>query len=379
MLSGIAMGIAQAMGLHRDGADFSLGKIETEVRRRLWWSLCQLDIRISGDYGLEPHIPLTWNTQLPIHINDSDLDTVKQQRMIPRTEFCDMTISLIKLEMAKTSLRFTRAHCETPPLSKEAAADLVREQIRRYENNILPVLDVSDQLHRLCYLGIWLIMNKLSRMTFEGATGSEVIPHEDMKDRLMLYNSDILEIAHQLPDKSHRFGWFFGCRYSQWHAMAYILVGLCKYPRGPSVDRAWAVLDVIFSDPKREDHQNAKETTDSQKGSTKDLLWRPLVNLHRRAQDVRKQSLRAFPEVESVSPYTPLNSSPHYLIDGPTREKNPEALSEHDVSSDPFLGFTPNFSDDMKLDELESWIQYVHEEYILDPESMDHQTEPLSI
>ena len=222
------MNVAQAMGLYRDGTYFSLSAIETEVRRRLWWSLCPLDNRISGDCGLEPHVPLTMDTNLPLHINDSDLDTYDEENIVFRTEFTEMTVSLLKIEMAKTSLKVKRPQCETPPLSKEGVATLVREQIHRYENIYLRYLNESSELHRLCYLGTRLIITKLWRMTYETPRRSEVTKYEEIKDRLISYNTDILEIAHQLPDKSRQFGWLFGCKCSQWHAIAYILVVLCR-------------------------------------------------------------------------------------------------------------------------------------------------------
>lgn len=74
MISGTSLSLAQAMGLHSDSASFCLGPIETEVRRRVWWSLCQLDNRISDDCGLEIHVPvLSMDTKLPLHVDDADL------------------------------------------------------------------------------------------------------------------------------------------------------------------------------------------------------------------------------------------------------------------------------------------------------------------
>ena len=41
-MTGLATRIANAMGLHRDGAQFGLPPFETEMRRRLWWQVCTL-------------------------------------------------------------------------------------------------------------------------------------------------------------------------------------------------------------------------------------------------------------------------------------------------------------------------------------------------
>jgi len=44
--------IAQGMGLHRDGTLFSLDPISIEIRRRIWWHIIWLDVRISIQTGL---------------------------------------------------------------------------------------------------------------------------------------------------------------------------------------------------------------------------------------------------------------------------------------------------------------------------------------
>jgi hypothetical protein len=36
-LTGLALRIAQSLGLHRDGTKFGLSPFDTEMRRRLWW------------------------------------------------------------------------------------------------------------------------------------------------------------------------------------------------------------------------------------------------------------------------------------------------------------------------------------------------------
>ena len=363
MLSGMAMNIAQAMGLHRDGTCFSLNSVETEERRRLWWSLCQLDSRVSVDCGLEPHIPLTMDTKLPLHINDSDLEAGVEQEITFRTEFTEMTVSLIKIELAKTTLKVKRPQCELPPLSKEGAATLLREQIGRYEDTYLQYLNERSQFNRFCYLGTWLIITKLWRMRYEITERNEAAGYDEVKDRLISYNTDILEIAHQLPGKSRQFGWFFGCKYSQWHAMAYILIGLCKYPQGPIVDRAWVVLNAVFSDHDRDDQADTGNSNGARKSDTHNILWRPLLRLFERAQCVRKQASQVCQDMNSSSDAPPTLDS-GYVTSDLTPSENDFQTYQDDVSGDPFFGFGPDFGEEMKLDEMESWIQSVQNDFI---------------
>lgn len=51
---GMAMRVAQSMGLHRDGSLFGLSEIECEVRRRVWWHIMYLDVQGAIATGLPP-------------------------------------------------------------------------------------------------------------------------------------------------------------------------------------------------------------------------------------------------------------------------------------------------------------------------------------
>ncbi|KAH8797355.1 fungal-specific transcription factor domain-containing protein [Xylogone sp. PMI_703] len=50
----VALRIAQAMGLHRDGALFKLDPIQAELRRRIWWHIIHTDIMTCLSSGLPP-------------------------------------------------------------------------------------------------------------------------------------------------------------------------------------------------------------------------------------------------------------------------------------------------------------------------------------
>ena len=75
-LTGVALRIAQGMGLERDGLALGVPPFETELRRRIWWLLKSHDYRTAElcglakfrDYDSAPEA-----TQGPININDDQL------------------------------------------------------------------------------------------------------------------------------------------------------------------------------------------------------------------------------------------------------------------------------------------------------------------
>ncbi|KAJ5114847.1 hypothetical protein NUU61_000606 [Penicillium alfredii] len=74
-LCGVAIRIAQRIGLHRDGSGYGLSVFETEMRRRIWFQLLVLDVTSAQLCGVASAMPLATNdVKPPININDSDLD-----------------------------------------------------------------------------------------------------------------------------------------------------------------------------------------------------------------------------------------------------------------------------------------------------------------
>ncbi|TLD27189.1 hypothetical protein PspLS_05021 [Pyricularia sp. CBS 133598] len=74
-LIGIAVRMAQRLGIHRDGAQFGLPPFESEMRRRLWWVLVIFDRRIAQITGSTVTALTSSNSDCswPLNINDGDL------------------------------------------------------------------------------------------------------------------------------------------------------------------------------------------------------------------------------------------------------------------------------------------------------------------
>ncbi|KAI0378038.1 hypothetical protein F5Y04DRAFT_166125 [Hypomontagnella monticulosa] len=101
-LTGIAVRLAQRIGLHRDGAQFHLSPFEVEERRRLWWTLAGFDRRIGELCGsIITAISNGGNCKLPLNINDTDLHLHAKDPPPPLTGATEMMFSLTRHEFAK--------------------------------------------------------------------------------------------------------------------------------------------------------------------------------------------------------------------------------------------------------------------------------------
>lgn len=71
---GIALRLAISLGLHKEFHGWQTTPFKKEIRRRVWWSLCVLDVGATVTYGR----PLSWpqvgvETAFPLNIHDKDL------------------------------------------------------------------------------------------------------------------------------------------------------------------------------------------------------------------------------------------------------------------------------------------------------------------
>lgn len=143
---GIAVRIAQRMGLHSESALAKCTIFEAEMRRRLWWALVGFDLRIShlsyaGNSVLDP----TWDCKVPTNLNDSDMrpdmETIPLQGqgtdaafVVLRSELGDLIRkSPYYLEFANPAMKpLANPHYDTQTL-EEVAARLEREYIQHFD------------------------------------------------------------------------------------------------------------------------------------------------------------------------------------------------------------------------------------------------------
>jgi hypothetical protein len=101
ILTGIAIRIAQRMGLHRDGEKLDLVPFEVQLRRRVFWQLLPLDGYAGQVSGCGISIsPDTWDTLPPQNINDDQICPNMSQ--IPRDQIkaTEMIFVLSRIELS---------------------------------------------------------------------------------------------------------------------------------------------------------------------------------------------------------------------------------------------------------------------------------------
>lgn len=304
-LTGLAIRMGSSMGLHRDGTSFpGLTPLEIEMRRRLFWALCILDLRSAEDQGTDLTIlERTFDTELPLNINDSDISEDSTEMPPSRQGATDMTFSLIRYEICAQARRlyvvssaFSTANCpRDAAISLEERESMVRAIYENVENKYFK--DASASCNAMLWTAANIARVIVAKMTlviyqpmlFPGPNG-EVLSDE-IRERIFTAATEIFEYNHQLNSdpRSKQWKWLFQT-YTQWHAVAYVLMEVVRRPWSAGVERAWAALNSVFANPSPQD-------LDRIVGDQS--MWLPLKKVYLKAKRYREAEitrLRADPD-----------------------------------------------------------------------------------
>ncbi|KAM5367385.1 hypothetical protein ACJZ2D_010030 [Fusarium nematophilum] len=309
-LTSLIFHIAQAMGLHRDGSTFGLKPFDTELRRRLWWHICLLDMRSSEFHGYEPIVHEgMFDTKLPLNINDSDINPQMSESPPDQEGATEMTFCLIRCEAMRAGWKVgyasPTAHASTDGALKDREA-VVEDLKRRLEDRYLrhcdttvPFTLLSSTVARLIIARTWLVVH----YPVKNKTDCPLSMNTTTRDELFSTSIEVLELSSLLLTNKDISKWTWHSRtHIQWHAVVFVLSEICSRPPSPERDHAWQCVNTVH------DRWNMKES--GKKGN----LWRPIKRLMAKARYVREMQKidpgfyhserRAAPTANAV--YTPI-------------------------------------------------------------------------
>jgi hypothetical protein len=210
-MTGLAIRIAHGMGIDRDGELFNLRPLEVELRRRVWHQISLLDLRSSEARGVFP-THLSYDTKLPLNINDSDLGPDTKVYPEPRVGLTDMTVSLVRLEFCEVTRRL---HKTSSMAAKEKMIEEFRQAI---ETKFIRYCLEGGPFELWCTRLARLIMNRMILMLFKREKNLPPATRE----RLFFTSVDIIDLANQLrrDEYAKRWDWLIRTYVSLAHRSA---------------------------------------------------------------------------------------------------------------------------------------------------------------
>ncbi|KAH7324767.1 hypothetical protein B0I35DRAFT_348801 [Stachybotrys elegans] len=249
VIFGIAIRIAQAMGINSEKALAKETPFEAEMRRRLWWSLMLTDARRtemadSRDSTLAP----TWTCKVPLNINDSALR--KDMKEPPESEMNPTDTLFVYARSALADIARNKAfHLDfTNPALKAVARPLPPDALEalgtKIERDILGSCDLENPVN---HMSLWSTRAYLARcrimQLYITLAGSNVVATEAQLDKGMELAITMLECDFKLHEspRTTRFAWYMRS-YFPFPAFMHLLEGIKKRPHSQHCEKAWNIM-----------------------------------------------------------------------------------------------------------------------------------------
>lgn len=253
ILTGVAVRIAQRMGLHRDGEGLGLPPFNVQLRRRLFYQLIPLDGIASQLSGTGIAItPESWDTKEPLNINDDQIWPGMTTAPQEQKGATDMIFCLARACIGKffaRSMRGTAAgdfqhHNAVEPFIKEAESE-VEEKYIRYCDIVNPLHFLTIGMARSAITSM-RIKTRLPRVRDQTATDAE--------------RKELFQLAHKIIDTDaaafahtglQRYQWHVKSfwAYGSWDSLIYVLTSLRRpgLLSRDEVDDTWGKMEQVYS------------------------------------------------------------------------------------------------------------------------------------
>ncbi|KAJ5655486.1 hypothetical protein N7507_007436 [Penicillium longicatenatum] len=239
----VVIRLAQSAGIHRDGNKAGLSSFETEIRRRLWWHLCILDMLSSEDQGIDMQIrPETFDTQFPTNVNGDELEPPMLELPPEKRGFTDITLCIITCFMIKGVCLSPQPLNSAAPLKDrenriKSLGKSLHEQYLNHFNLDIPIHWVTATIARLQLSKLWVSVH--SQLAFSDPRE----PRSQYKDLVFRTAVELVEFAYFLQTNDFTTQWSWLCRsYKHKEVISYILDELSSRQPYPGTDRAWEVV-----------------------------------------------------------------------------------------------------------------------------------------
>ena len=348
-ITAVAVRLAHALGLHREGMDVGMSPFTREMRRRLWWQLIVLDVRCCEDRASDPLISISsFNTRRPLNINDSDISPEMTEPPVEKAGFTEMSKCSISHEVAFLKWRFgympplkDDLGNAPPQLDFEEQMTMLSEVEKTIHEKVLVHCDLRNPIAWVASVVARLIMCRIRLVIYHP------IEHPDRPgarpnvsgEQLLETAVDILEYSHLLDTEpsAAQWRWFFRT-YVQWHSLATTLAELCVQTKGRSVERAWRMVDLVFDDW-------SARIADSPNG----MLWRPMKKLLAKAQAKRKQT-ELLSHATALQPQHPLPRFDPLAFKSPDPSLlSPSVVNPSSMGSQSLSVLNPTYQADQQL------------------------------
>ena len=269
-----------------------------------------LDVRASEDQGTDYTIAHgSFDTKLPLNINDADIEPETTQMPTAREGVTDMTFPLVSFEISEVTRQMMAQSDKEGALGIEEQSRLLSEIYQKLDRGYLQYSVESGNI--AYWVGVIvarLVMAKMTLLVYLPVLFSSPSEHfsDEIRTKLLVAAIETAEYNHTLNAEQacRHWRWVYQT-YTHWHAIVYLLIEISRRPWSPIVERAWVALRSQWLIP-------------AQSHMGKDLrVWVPLRKLTAKARkhrDAELERLRSDPQaaerLEMEDQMIPVPASP---------------------------------------------------------------------
>lgn len=286
MMTGIVIRMAQYLGLQRDGSNFKqLTPYEIEMRRRVWWCVCMLDLRASEDQGTELAIASgSFDTKIPLNINNEDISPDSQVMPVERNGLTDMSMGRCQAGLLNTMRQLMTLAAKDDAASVEVKSRMLSQIYQQYEEGFLQYIPKTGNIEY--WVGVTvarLVMAKMTLIVFLPVlfTSASADLSDELRAKLLVSAIEVAEYNHALnaEQECRKWRWIYQT-YTHWHAIVYMMIEASRRPWSSIVERAYVALHSSWLIP-------------DQSSMEKNLrMWVPLRKLMAKVRKHREAELR---------------------------------------------------------------------------------------
>ncbi|ETN38875.1 uncharacterized protein HMPREF1541_06916 [Cyphellophora europaea CBS 101466] len=248
MTTALVIRAAQYLGMQRDGSYLgNLSPFEIEIRRRVWWNICMLDMRAAEDEGTDLAIPIgSFDTKFPLNVNDADLDPEYTQVPTERYGLTDMSLPRILVGMVEIHLKLLSNRANNGPEDVESRSELLNGIYQHFEREYFQYTTEAGNI--IYWVGTTvarLVMAKLFLICFLPSllADSDKKFSDEIKTKLLRSAIEVAEYNHELNAEPacRQWRWVYQT-HTHWHAIVYLMIEASRKPWSPIIERAWTAL-----------------------------------------------------------------------------------------------------------------------------------------
>ncbi|KAE9372518.1 putative fungal-specific transcription factor [Stipitochalara longipes BDJ] len=258
-LSGVAVRLARKMGLHRDGTSLGLSPFETEMRRRLWWHIFLVDLRLSDVLGTKPSSDLfSGDIKMPLNVADEDLNPDMVDFPPERNGMTSIIICLMRCDIIESVRKLSSPFTDDVRLEILTSSEITLAQKDRMINELEDLLerkylrycDPTSSLHHFASI---IARSSICQMKLFAHNPRRFANHgikipENERDLIFANATKLLEYVSLVRGNPifDKFKWQIGTS-KLWNSILYVLLEARKRRTGPEVDRLWSLIGVVLT------------------------------------------------------------------------------------------------------------------------------------